>query len=175
MKILAYVVVLTVSVSTILLELHWLTSPPPQPKPAIHAAVAPAPHVKPDGPNRELSPVYPTAAGAPRTVEAATGATQPAEPAGNTPPPPTVAAASPPAAAETTGVATRVVGNSKSLATDAEPVTTAAVVNPRAGAEVNALEPAAGGQAAGGQAAGGQAAGAQAAGGQTAGGQAAGG
>ncbi len=158
MKFLVYVVVLTVSVSTILLELHWLTSPPPHPKPAIHAAVAPAARAKPDGPNRELSPVYPTLAGAPRTVEAATGATQPAAGAGDAPPRPTVAATAGPAAAETAGVATQdrlqarkpaaettgmaapVTEKLKPSASDAEPVTTAAVANSRAGAEANASE-----------------------------------
>jgi cytoskeletal protein RodZ len=56
MQFLAYIVVIAVSFSTILLELHWLTSPSPQPKPAVVASAAPP---KADGPNVELSPVYP--------------------------------------------------------------------------------------------------------------------
>jgi hypothetical protein len=49
-----------VSVSTVLLEVHWLTSPEPQPKPAVQAASAAAPPpAKVEGPNPALNPVYP--------------------------------------------------------------------------------------------------------------------
>lgn len=103
MPILAYVAIIVVGFSSILLELNWLTSAPPQPKPAIQAAatapttrsvsvvkaadaapvVAQAPAApKPptDGPNKVLSPVYPTTAGAPK-FDAADNAPKPAEPA----------------------------------------------------------------------------------------------
>ncbi|HEY8273562.1 MAG TPA: BA14K family protein [Pseudolabrys sp.] len=58
MQFLVYLTVLMVSVSTVLLEIHWLTTPAPQPKPAVQAS-APPPRPKVDGPNAELSPVYP--------------------------------------------------------------------------------------------------------------------
>ena len=38
MQFLVYLTVLMVSISTVLLEVHWLTSPAPQPKPAVQAA-----------------------------------------------------------------------------------------------------------------------------------------
>ena len=47
-----------VSVSTVLLEIHWLTTPPLQPKSAVQASATP-PRPKVEGPNAELSPVYP--------------------------------------------------------------------------------------------------------------------
>jgi hypothetical protein len=65
MQFLVYLTVLMVSVSTVLLEVHWLTSPPPQPKPAVQAANAAKPVPKVEGPTAALSPVYP------RKVEAA--------------------------------------------------------------------------------------------------------
>ena len=58
MQFLVYLTVLMVSISTVLLELHWLTSPPPQPKPAVQA-VSSAPPPKVEGPSAALSPVYP--------------------------------------------------------------------------------------------------------------------
>jgi hypothetical protein len=58
MQFLVYLTVLMVSVSTVLLEIHWLTTPAPQPKPAVQASAAP-PRPKVEGPNAELSPVYP--------------------------------------------------------------------------------------------------------------------
>jgi hypothetical protein len=58
MQFLVYLTVLMVSVSTVLLEIHWLTTPPPQPKPAVQAS-APPPRPKVEGPNAELSPIYP--------------------------------------------------------------------------------------------------------------------
>ena len=58
MQFLVYLTVLMVSVSTVLLEIHWLTTPAPQPKPAMQASATP-PRPKVEGPNAELSPVYP--------------------------------------------------------------------------------------------------------------------
>ncbi|HXX08276.1 MAG TPA: hypothetical protein VEJ43_09430 [Pseudolabrys sp.] len=66
-----YLTVLMVSISTVVLELHWLTSPGPQPKPAIQASAPPPPKV--EGPSAALSPVYPRKT---ETVEPA-GQTQP--------------------------------------------------------------------------------------------------
>jgi BA14K-like protein len=57
MQFLVYLTVLMVAISTVLLEVHWLTSPAPQPKPAIQASAPPPP--KTEGPNRALSPIYP--------------------------------------------------------------------------------------------------------------------
>ena len=61
MQFLVYLTVLMVSISTVLLEVHWLTSPPPQPKPAVAAQAAnvSAPPRKVEGPTAALSPVYP--------------------------------------------------------------------------------------------------------------------
>ena len=58
MQFLVYLSILMVSVSTVLLEIHWLTTPPPQPKSAVQASATP-PRPKVEGPNAELSPVYP--------------------------------------------------------------------------------------------------------------------
>jgi BA14K-like protein len=77
MQFLVYFTVLMVSISTILLEVHWLTSPPPQPKPAVQAsASAPTPRPKTEGPNVALSPVYPTKLDAPPAVESTSSAPQ---------------------------------------------------------------------------------------------------
>ncbi len=60
MQFLVYLTVLMVSISTVLLEVHWLTSPAPQPRPAGCASrkrVAAATQV--EGPTTALSPVYP--------------------------------------------------------------------------------------------------------------------
>lgn len=59
MQFLVYLTVLMVSISTVLLEVHWLTTPPPHPTPAVQAAAAPPPRPKVEGPNAALSPVYP--------------------------------------------------------------------------------------------------------------------
>jgi len=64
MQFLVYLTVLMASVSTILLEVHWLTSPAPPAKPAIQASASP-PTPKTEGPNAALSPVYPKKADAP--------------------------------------------------------------------------------------------------------------
>ena len=58
MQFLVYLTILMVSVSTVLLEIHWLTTPAPQPKSAVQASATP-PRPKVEGPNAELSPVYP--------------------------------------------------------------------------------------------------------------------
>jgi hypothetical protein len=110
MQFLVYLTVLMVSVSTVLLEVHWLTSPPPQPKPAIRTAAAPVPIPRAEGPNVELSPVYPKAAPKPdepkpdefKPDEKASVTRQPVTPADGTAAQPTQKPA-----AETTGVATR--------------------------------------------------------------------
>jgi len=57
MQFLVYLTVLMVSVSTVLLEIHWLTTPAPQPKSAMQASAPPRPKV--EGPSAALSPVYP--------------------------------------------------------------------------------------------------------------------
>ena len=62
MQFLVYLTILMVSVSTVLLEIHWLTTPPPQPKSAVQASATP-PRPKVEGPNAELSPVYPKKVG----------------------------------------------------------------------------------------------------------------
>jgi len=100
MQFLVYLSVLMVSISTVLLELHWLTSPAPQPKPAIQASAPPPPKV--EGPSAALSPVYPKKA---ETVETTANAQQPppAQPqAGNQSQPPQQKPQ-----AETTGMGTR--------------------------------------------------------------------
>jgi hypothetical protein len=119
MQFLVYLTVLMVSVSTILLEVHWLTSPAPPPRPAIQATASP-PTPKIEGPNAALSPVYPKKTDAPSPAESASnvqlstavaipqaapvprpGAAVPAQQAA----PQSTAAATPPQrpAAETTG------------------------------------------------------------------------
>jgi hypothetical protein len=71
MQFLVYLTVLMVSVSTILLEVHWLTSPAPPPKPAIQATSASLPTPKTEGPNAALSPVYPKKTDAPPAADSA--------------------------------------------------------------------------------------------------------
>ncbi|MFY9755127.1 MAG: BA14K family protein, partial [Pseudolabrys sp.] len=123
MQFLVYLTVLMVSVSTILLEVHWLTSPAPPPRPAIQATASP-PTPKIEGPNAALSPVYPKKTDAPSPAESASnvqlstaaaipqvapvprpGAAVPAQQAA----PQSTAAATPPQrpAAETTGTVAR--------------------------------------------------------------------
>jgi hypothetical protein len=118
MQFLAYIVVVLVSFSTILLELHWLTAPAPQPKPTVQVAAAPVPRAKADGPNVELSPVYPKPE-APRSVGSVTG--------------------SPPAAAEENAQAAAPAPAAPPQA----PVEAAAKVEPKAEPKVEAkVEPA---------------------------------
>jgi len=88
MQFLVYLSILMVSVSTVLLEIHWLTTPPLQPKSAVQASATP-PRPKVEGPNAELSPVYP------RKVEPVSGNTAARAETVQKP------------VAETTGVATR--------------------------------------------------------------------
>lgn len=63
MQFIVYIAVLLVSISSILLELDWLTKPKLETKPAVHATSAPPPLprvvTKADGPNAELNSVYP--------------------------------------------------------------------------------------------------------------------
>jgi hypothetical protein len=71
MQFLVYLTVLMVSVSTILLEVHWLTSPAPPPKPATQATSASMPTPKTEGPNAALSPVYPKKTDTPPPADSA--------------------------------------------------------------------------------------------------------
>jgi hypothetical protein len=68
MQFLVYLMVLLGAISTVLLEVHWLTSPAPQPKPTVQAG-APRPAPKVEGPNAALSPVYPKKFDAPRPLQ----------------------------------------------------------------------------------------------------------
>jgi BA14K-like protein len=78
MQFLVYLTALMVSVSTVLLEVHWLTTPPQQPKPAVQAAnVAPVPKV--EGPNAALSPVYPKKTESAGSATGAPPATDPSQ------------------------------------------------------------------------------------------------
>jgi hypothetical protein len=121
MQFLVYITVLMVSVSTVLLEIHWLTSPPPQPKPAVQAARVSAPRPKIEGPNAELSPVYPTKPRAVRTDQSAANAQQPQPPANTSTAVETSAKAEPvqKPAAETSGIAAREDDTRESVAVGA--------------------------------------------------------
>jgi BA14K-like protein len=66
-QFLVYLTLLTVSISTVLLEVHWLASPAPQPKQIVQASPPPAP--KTEGPNAALTPVYPRKLDVPRPTE----------------------------------------------------------------------------------------------------------
>ena len=101
MQFLVYLTVLMVSVSTVLLEVHWLTSPPPQPKSAVRTAAALVPVPRAEGPNAELSPVYPIKT-APKPDDPQLAESKPAESK-----PVESKAVESKAAAETTGVAAR--------------------------------------------------------------------
>ena len=75
MAFLAYVAILLVSISGILLELNWLTQPKLEAKPTMHAMSAPPAPVrrvvaKVDRPNVERDPVYPKQAAAPQVIGA---------------------------------------------------------------------------------------------------------
>jgi hypothetical protein len=75
MAFLAYVSILLVSISGILLELNWLTQPKLEAKPTMHAMSAPPAPVrrvvaKVDRPNAERNPVYPKQAAAPQVIGA---------------------------------------------------------------------------------------------------------
>src|SRR4026208_1650249 len=94
MQFLVYLTILMVSVSTVLLAVHWLNTPPPQPKAAVQAS-APPPRPKVEGPNAELSPIYPKKLEPVQPTSAAANTTAAKGETGQKPP------------AETTGVATR--------------------------------------------------------------------
>jgi hypothetical protein len=104
MQFLVYLTVLLVSVSTVLLEVHWLITPPPPQKPAVQAENSPASAPKVEGPNAALSPVYP------KKLEAAESAANAQQPAADQQQTQKTLAATEPARslqAETTGVAGR--------------------------------------------------------------------
>jgi hypothetical protein len=101
MQFLVYLTILMVSVSTVLLEIHWLTTPPPQPKSAVQASATP-PRPKVEGPNAELSPVYPKKLGPVQPSSAVANDTAAKIETGQKP------------AAETTGVATRADDSTRS-------------------------------------------------------------
>ncbi|MGB8235794.1 MAG: BA14K family protein [Pseudolabrys sp.] len=109
MQFLVYLTLLMVSVSTVLLEIHWLTTPPPQPKPIVRTAAAPSP-AKPEGPNPALSPIYPKKSDTPQPAESVGAKKSQAAPTDTSPS--SIPAAAPPqnTSAETTGVATREEG-----------------------------------------------------------------
>jgi hypothetical protein len=67
MQFLVYLALLIVSVSSVLLEVHWLTSPAPQPKQIAQASSPPTP--KTERANAERGAVYPKTADAPRSAE----------------------------------------------------------------------------------------------------------
>ena len=132
MQFLVYLTVLMVSISTVLLEVHWLTSPAPQPKPAVQAANVPTAPRKVEGPTAALSPVYPKPADTTPAPEAATAAPnsapqsqpQQSQAPSNTAPAPAAVAANPEPqkpAAETTGVAARAEDNRESATATAFP------------------------------------------------------
>jgi BA14K-like protein len=115
MQFLVYLTVLMVSISTVLLEVHWLTSPAPQPKPVIQATSRPVPVQKVEGPNAALSPVYPKKPDVPPPVDSASNsqpsnaASDPQAASAQTAAAPPTASAAPPQQppAETTGAAAR--------------------------------------------------------------------
>ena len=78
MQFLVYLVLLTVSVSTVLLEVHWLTSPAPQPRPIAQASSPPV--SKTEGSNAALRPVYQQKPDAPRSANVQTEITSAAAP-----------------------------------------------------------------------------------------------
>jgi hypothetical protein len=83
MQFLVYLTILMISISTVLLEVHWLTSPAPQPKPAVQVAnVTTAPRkvegpTQIEGPSPALSPVYPKPEDATPAVDASAAQPQP--------------------------------------------------------------------------------------------------
>jgi BA14K-like protein len=113
MQFLVYLTVLMVSISTVLLEVHWLTSPPPQP--AQQAANVPPPPRKVEGPTAALSPVYPKPTETTSTASSGAPQSQPnqSQASSNTTGAPAAGAANPEPqkpATETTGVAARADG-----------------------------------------------------------------
>ncbi len=94
MAFFVYIAILLVSISGILIELDWLTKPKLETKQPVQAASTAAPQArsKADGPNPDLSPVYPKK-DPPRAIEQVTAAPQPTQPA---PPAPETAVGAPP-------------------------------------------------------------------------------
>lgn len=139
MQFLAYLTVLMVSISTVLLEVHWLTSPPPQPKPAIQAASTSAPPPKTQGSDAALSPVYPKKIGESQPLNSGP---QTAQEQNSTAAPPAVAATNsepaqkqtvePPSQkppVETTGLASRVEETQNSASASAPAVQPQAIAS----------------------------------------------
>jgi BA14K-like protein len=122
MQFLVYLTVLMVSISTVLLEVQWLTTPSPQPKPAVQTAV-PVPVPKAEGPSAALSPIYPKK---PEAVQATANPQPPATqaPVQRSQTPVNSAPVKPNPPAETTGLATRAEDTAQPPGT---PATTAAV------------------------------------------------
>jgi hypothetical protein len=122
MQFLLYLTVLMVSISTVLLEVHWLTTPSPHPKPAVQTPV-PVPVPKAEGPSVALSPIYPTK---PEPVQATANPQQPPAtqaPAQQSQTPANSVPVTPKPPAETTGMATRAEDTAQS---PGAPATTAA-------------------------------------------------
>jgi len=115
MQFLVYLTVLMVSISTVLLEVHWLTSPPPQPKSAVQATQAANVSAQPrkvEGPTAALSPVYPKPAETTPAAQSSAPQSQPqqSQVSSNPAPAPVAVAVNPEpqkSATETTGVAAR--------------------------------------------------------------------
>jgi hypothetical protein len=105
MQFLVYLTVLMVSISTVLLEVHWLTTPSPQPKPVVQTA-PPLPVPKAEGPSAALSPIYPKK---PEAVQATANPQPPATqaPVQQSQAPVNSAPVTPNPPAATTGMATR--------------------------------------------------------------------
>jgi hypothetical protein len=130
MQFLVYLTVLMVSISTVLLEVHWLTSPAPQPRPVVQAANVSAQPRKVEGPTAALSPVYPKTAET--TPAAPTDAQQQPQASTNTASAPAAVATNfeplkPPV--ETTGVAARTEDTRDPATTFVAPVQAAALNN----------------------------------------------
>jgi hypothetical protein len=68
MQFLVYLTILMIAISTVLLEVHWLASPEPRPKPAVQTS-APAQAPKTEGANAGVRTVYPKNPDASRPLE----------------------------------------------------------------------------------------------------------
>jgi hypothetical protein len=160
MPFLAYIAIVVVGFSTILLELDWLTSPSAVNKPTAKiasTAVPPRalePVAKVDGPNAALSPVFPTNPNAPRPAEtaAAEPAPQPVVPAPVAPAAPVAAAtavAAPPPVAPVVAPAPQPVAQAAAppqpvaQATPAPQPVAQAAIAPQPAAPQTAAQPAA--------------------------------
>ena len=102
MAFFVYIAILLVSISGILIELDWLTKPKLETKQPVQAASTAVPQAVPrakpkaDGPNPDLSPVYPKK-DPPRVIEQVTAAPQPTQPTQPAPPAPETVGGAPPA------------------------------------------------------------------------------